>query len=229
MAMLANKGVIVTGGLGALGRVVASELAAQGARVAVLDCSARSDAACRAEVVFDGVDLCNASATAKAIESIAAQLGGIFGLVNIAGGFRYEPILEGNLDTWDLMYETNLRSCAAACLAVLPYLRSNGSGRIVNIGAAGARATCGLGAYAASKAGVARLTESLSDELKDQSITVNAVLPSVIDTPANRLQMSGADFTRWVSPTSVAHLVAFLLSEQSIDITGALIPIVGRM
>ncbi|MFC4253078.1 SDR family NAD(P)-dependent oxidoreductase [Sinimarinibacterium flocculans] len=227
--MLANKSVIVTGGLGALGRVVVSELAAQGARVAVLDCSARPDAG-RAEVVYDGVDLCNASATAKAMESIAAQLGGIYGLVNVAGGFRYEPISEGTLDTWDLMYETNLRSCAAACLSVLPYLRSNGSGRIVNIGAASAqRATCGLGAYAASKAGVARLTESLSDELKDQSITVNAVLPSVIDTPANRLQMSGADFTRWVSPTSVAHLVAFLLSDQSIDITGALVPIVGRM
>lgn len=229
MVMLANKSVVVTGGLGALGRAVVSELAAQGARVAILDCSSRFEA-CPAEVVFDGVDLRNASATAEAIKSIATQLGGIYGLVNIAGGFCYETFTEGSLETWDLMYQTNLRSCAAACLAALPYLRSNGSGRIVNIGAAGARrATCGLGAYAASKAGVARLTESLSDELKDQSITVNAVLPSVIDTPANRLQMSGADFTRWVSPTSVAHLVAFLLSEQSIDITGALIPIVGRM
>jgi NAD(P)-dependent dehydrogenase (short-subunit alcohol dehydrogenase family) len=86
-----------------------------------------------------------------------------------------------------------------------------------------------MGAYAASKAGVARLTEALAEELKDRGVTVNAVLPSIIDTAANRAEMPNADFSRWVKPERIADLIVFLLSDHASAITGALIPISGRV
>ncbi len=149
--------------------------------------------------------------------------------MNIAGGFRWEQIEDGDIATWDLLYNTNLRTAVNASRAALPLLK-RGAGRIVNIGAAGAvKAASGMGAYAASKSGVARLTEALAEELKDSGVTVNAVLPSIIDTPANRADMPTADFDRWVKPGQVADLIVFLLSERASAITGALVPITGRV
>jgi NAD(P)-dependent dehydrogenase (short-subunit alcohol dehydrogenase family) len=116
-----------------------------------------------------------------------------------------------------------------ASRAALPLFRASG-GAIVNVGAAAAqKAGLGMGAYAASKAGVARLTESLAEELKDKSVRVNAVLPSIIDTPVNRKEMPDAAFDRWVTPASLAEVIRFLLSAASRDITGALIPVTGRV
>ncbi|HET6545127.1 MAG TPA: SDR family oxidoreductase, partial [Rhodanobacteraceae bacterium] len=136
----------------------------------------------------------------------------------------------GNLDTWDLLYRVNLRTAAAASKAALTHLRAGGGGRIVNIGAGAAdKAGAGMGAYAASKAGVARLTEALAEELKDDHVTVNAVLPSIIDTPPNRADMPNADFARWVKPEQLADLILFLLSDRAQAITGALIPVRGRV
>ncbi|HSN01132.1 MAG TPA: SDR family oxidoreductase, partial [Rudaea sp.] len=101
---------------------------------------------------------------------------------------------------------------------------------IVNISAAGSvKAGAGMGAYAASKSGVARLTEALSEELKDRGITVNAVLPSTIDTAANRADMPKADFSRWVSPAQLADVIVFLLSDRASAVTGALLPVMGRV
>ena len=108
-------------------------------------------------------------------------------------------------------------------------LRASG-GAIVNIGAAASiKAAMGMGAYAASKAGVARLTEALAEELKDAGVRVNAVLPSIIDTPANRKDMPDADFTRWVTPEALANVIAFLLSPEASAVTGALLPVTGRV
>jgi NAD(P)-dependent dehydrogenase (short-subunit alcohol dehydrogenase family) len=94
---------------------------------------------------------------------------------------------------------------------------------------AAAKAGAGMGAYAASKAGVAKLTEALAEELKDKHITVNAILPSILDTPRNRLDMPKADFSRWVTPTEAAEVIAFLVSDAARAITGALIPVAGRV
>jgi NAD(P)-dependent dehydrogenase (short-subunit alcohol dehydrogenase family) len=127
------------------------------------------------------------------------------------------------------MYKINLRSAVVACQAALPYLLRGGGGRIVNVGAMGAiKAGAGMGAYAASKAGVGQLTEALADELKDRGITVNAILPLTLDTAKNRLDMPQADFSRWVAPADAAEVIAFLLSDQARAVTGALIPVVGR-
>ncbi|MCY1454645.1 3-oxoacyl-[acyl-carrier-protein] reductase FabG [compost metagenome] len=114
--------------------------------------------------------------------------------------------------------------------AALPLLTQGTHGRIVNIGAGAAlKAGMGMGAYAASKAGVARLTESLAEELKDTGVTVNAVLPSIIDTLQNRADMPDADFSRWVSPAELAAVILFLLSSEASAVTGALIPVSGRV
>lgn len=222
--------VVVTGAFGALGRVVVRSLAASGAAVAALDhAPAPADVPAGVQA-FGGIDLADAAAARAAMTGAERALGGIDALVNIAGGFRWETVAEGSLDTWDQLYRLNLRTAVAASQAALPFLLAAGGGRIVNIGAAGAvKAGTGMGAYAASKAGVARLTEALAEEFKDRGITVNALLPSIIDTPANRADMPDADASRWVTPEQLAGIVRFLLSEPAVAITGALIPVTGRV
>jgi len=132
------------------------------------------------------------------------------------------------VEPWEVMHKSNLMTAVNATQAALPLLGANG--RIIYIGSASAaKAGVGMGPYAASKAGIEKLTEALAAEVKDRTLTVNAILPSVIDTPANRADMPKADFTRWVQPQQIADLIVFLLSDRASAITGALIPIVGRV
>lgn len=230
MTMLAGKRVAVTGGFGALGRAVAEVLAGQGARVALLDKAPAPAVLPPCALALGGVELADAAAANAALAQAAAGLGGLDGLVNVAGGFRWELIGSGSVDTWDAMHRMNLRTALLASQAALPHLRQSAQGRIVNVGAlASQQAAQGMGAYAASKAGVARLTEALAEELKDQGITVNAVLPSILDTPANRVDMPQADFSRWVQPAQLAAVIAFLLQDAAAAVTGALIPVRGRV
>src|SRR6202161_112900 len=169
-------------------------------------------------------------AARSAMEQVARDAGRIDGLVNVAGGFRFEKLNDGTIDSWDTMYKLNLRTTVIACQAALPHLLKSTSGRIVNVGALAAqKAAAGMGPYAASKAGVAQLTEALADELKDRGITVNAILPSTLDTPKNRLDMPQADFTRWVTVSEAAEVIAFLVSDKASAVTGALIPVAGRV
>lgn len=221
--------VLVTGGLGALGKSVGSVLSARGARVVLLD-RAPATVVAGMTSVLGGVDLGDQASAASAVAQAAQSLGGIDALVNVAGGFQWETLSEGSIETWDKLYAMNLRTAVIACRAVLPHLQRQSSGRIVNVGAlAAVKAGAGMGAYAASKAGVARLTEALAEELKDQSITVNAVLPSILDTPANRADMPDADVSRWVSTQSLGAVIAFLLSDDASAITGACLPVAGRV
>jgi NAD(P)-dependent dehydrogenase (short-subunit alcohol dehydrogenase family) len=176
------------------------------------------------------VDLSDPVAAGRAIDAVVRQQGRLDALVNVAGAFRWETLEQGTVATWDLLYAVNLRTAVATSQAALPHLLAAGDARIVNIGAAAAtRAASGMGAYAASKAGVARLTKSLADELKDRDVTVNAVLPSIIDTPANRAEMPDADVSRWVTPAQIAEVIVFLLSDAGWPITGALLPVTGRV
>lgn len=235
MNELDGKVVVITGGFGNLGRVTAQVIAALGAKVALIAHGAAADAQSlsldpASTIVTGGVDLGDATAAQRAIDTIAAKWGRLDGLVNIAGGFRWETVADGSIETWDQMYGMNVRTAFNASKAAIAHLVVSGAGRIVNIGAGAAmKAGAGMGAYGASKAGVLRLTEALAEELKDLYVTVNAIMPSIIDTPQNRADMPNADVTRWVKAEEVAAVIAFLLSAQAQAVTGAAIPVTGRV
>lgn len=224
-----GKVIVVTGGFGVLGAATVAALRAQGARVAAIDYAADGHSA-GDTLALGGVDLADPDQAESALAEVVRRFGALDGLVNIAGGFRWETVADGALDSWDLLYRINLRTAVAASRAALPHLVARGGGRIVNVGAMGAlKGATGMGAYAASKAGVMRFTEALADELKDRGITVNAVLPSIIDTAQNRHDMPDADHARWVSPEALAEVILFLLGPAAAAVTGALIPVPGRV
>lgn len=227
---IAGKTIAVTGAFGFLGTAVVKALLEHGATVAAIDLapSPRDPAALGAAHLHGGVNLVDGDSAKAAFDAIAKAHGGLHGLVNIAGGFAWEKVQGGTLDTWDRMYQMNVRTAVAASQAALAHLPDGG--RIINIGANGAvKAGAGMGAYAASKSGVMRLTEALAEELKGRGITVNALLPSIINTPANRADMPDADFSAWVQPAQLADAIVFLLSDKASAITGALVPVTGRV
>lgn len=221
--------VALTGAFGNLGLATAQVLADRGAKVALIGRGrppSNLPAPLAQACVVGGVDLAERDAAQRAIDSIANQLGGLNALVNVAGGFRWETVADGSADTWERMFDVNVKTTLNASKAALHQLTKNSGGRIVNIGAVAAlKAGMGMGAYAASKAGVMRLTEALAEELRGKGATVNAILPNIIDTPQNRADMPDADFTLWVTPEQVAAVIAFLLSKEAQCITGALIPV----
>lgn len=218
-----SKRIIVTGAAGTLGRSVMAGLGSTGLRIVGIDLS---ESGPDGEFI-GGVDLCDPVQVREAVEKIAAN-GPINGLANIAGGFTWEMVDEGAAVTWERMFRMNTLTALNACSAVIPFLGAGTS--IVNVGAAAAaKAAGGMGAYTASKSGVARLTESLAEELKAKGVRVNAVLPSIIDTPANRAEMGEHDADKWVSPHELAEVIAFLLSDSASGVTGACIPVMGRV
>lgn len=228
---MSSRVIVITGAQGALGRVVADIAAARGARVAGIDhtptASAATEMASRMEL--GQVDLTDAMQAKRAIDAVAERFGGIDALINIAGGFTFETIADGSDDAWRRMHALNVLTALHASRAAVPHLVTSTAGRIVNIGAIGAlKSGAGMGAYAASKAGVHRLTEALAAEFKGK-ITVNAVLPSTINTPANREAMPDADVATWVTPAELAEAILFLASEAASGITGALLPVAGRV
>lgn len=224
-----GKVVVVTGASGALGKVVAAAAQARGARVAAVDHAPSQAPASANFIELGGVDLTDAAQAKQAVDAVAAHFGGIDALINIAGAFSFEAVAEGDSKTWQRMYALNVLTALNASRSAIPYLANAPAARIVNIGAMGAlQAGAGMGAYAASKAGVHRLTEALAAEWKGK-ITVNAVLPSTIDTPANRASMPKADFTKWVTGEELAEVILFLASDAASAVTGALLPVAGRV
>lgn len=217
-----GKRVIVTGAAGVLGAAVAAHFASRGAALALLDIapieSAHFNLVC---------DLTDAKACADAVAQVEAAVGGIDVLANIAGGFTMgDSVAETSDQTWDFMLDLNARTLLNMARAVVPMMRAQGHGKIVNVGARGGlRGAAGMAAYAAAKSVVHRLTEALADELKRDGINVNAVLPSIIDTARNRSDMPKADFDAWVAPADLANVIGFLASDAARAVHGALIPV----
>lgn len=225
---MSQRVVAITGGYGALGRAVVEAAQALGLSVAVIG---RTPPRQPNPDVFEinGVDLTDPAQAKTAIQSVVAHFGRLDALLNIAGGFVWSPV-ESDGDEFERMHALNVKTTLNASRAALPHLKASPEGRIVNIGANGAiKAGHGMGAYAASKAGVHRLTEALAEELKSTPVTVNAVLPSIIDTAANRADMPDADPAKWVAPADLAAVILFLASPEARAVTGALIPVTGKV
>jgi NAD(P)-dependent dehydrogenase (short-subunit alcohol dehydrogenase family) len=230
---MAGRVLAVTGAFGVLGQAVARAAAARGDRIALIDFAETPPAGLLADcgpdgLALGGVDLTDPAAARVAIDAVVDRLGGLDALINVAGGFRWQTLEDGDPQAWRALYQMNVETAANASRAAIPALKASPAGRIVNVGAnAALKAGAGMGAYAASKAGVHALTQSLAEELKATGVTVNAVLPSIIDTPANRADMPGEDPARWVAPADLATVILFLASPEASPVTGALVPVTG--
>jgi NAD(P)-dependent dehydrogenase (short-subunit alcohol dehydrogenase family) len=226
---MSQRVTMVTGASGALGQAVVEAALARGDSVFGVDFGAPGQDDSDHWQGLGGVDLSDPVAAQTAVDAAVQRFGRIDSLINAVGGFVWQTT-EGPLDSWDRMHRMNLTTVLNTCRAALPALMQSGKGRIVNVGALGAvHAGAGMGAYAASKAGVHKLTESLAEETRSTALTVNAVMPSIIDTPANRADMAEADFATWVSPAELAAVILFLASDAASAVTGALVPVRGRV
>lgn len=168
--------------------------------------------------------------TKEGCDSAVAQAGPIDALVHLLGGFGGgQPVAEMSDETWDGMMTLNLRAAFCAMRAALKPMMTAKYGRIVAVGSrAAVEPMKNFAAYSVSKAALVALVRNVAAEGRDFGITANVVLPSVIDTPANRKAMPGADISRWVAPESIARTLLWLASKESGDVSGAVIPVYGR-
>jgi len=225
---MSDRVVLVTGGHGALGAAVVKAALADGLKVAIID-HAKGHGAPDGVLELGGVDLTDPASAQQAVDAAGDHFGRIDALLNIAGGFVWQTT-DDAAPAWDRMFALNLATALNASRAALPWLKASDEGRIVNVGAnAALKSAAGMGAYAASKSGVHRLTESLAEELKSTSVTVNAVLPSILDTEQNRKDMPDADPSKWVAPADLARVILFLASPEGRAVTGALVPVTGKV
>jgi NAD(P)-dependent dehydrogenase (short-subunit alcohol dehydrogenase family) len=231
---LNGRVAVVTGGTGALGQAVTMRLLTDGASVAVpyaveeerARLTQRVAAADRRRLILQAADVIDLKAMTAFAESVVAARGKIDILVAGVGGFAGGSLLETDLETWKRMLDLNLTSAFSVAKAVLPAMVRARYGRVVIV-ASRAVVPPGAGfiAYTVAKAGAIAFTQALSQETRDHGITVNAVLPSTMDTPANRAAMPDSDRKGWVPVEGVADAIAVLAREASAHITGTLLAI----
>lgn len=208
-----GRHVVVTGGRGALGRGVVALLEARGATVHIPGDPPAMNLADEAQAT-----------------AYYAGLPPIWASIHLAGGFAMKPLVETTFEDLEAQWRTNLVTCFLSCREAVRAMRKTGQGgRIINVATRTAAApVAGMSAYIAAKAGVAALTQALAAELLAENILVNAVLPSLIDTPANRSAMPNADHATWPKPAEIAETIAFLASPENTLTSGALVPVYGR-
>ena len=230
--MTGSRGVVVTGGTGALGRALVRILLERGARVAVpfrRESEWRAlleETAASAGLFGAAADLTDGTGAHAFMDEAASRLGTLDGLALVAGGWAGGSSFDAApADEWPSMLRANLDTAANACRAAIPHLRRTG-GSVVAVGSRAAESGgAGMAAYAVSKVAVHALVRVLALENAEKGVRFNAVLPGTIDTPANRRAMPGADRSRWTSPEAIARVMAFLLSPDSAPTTGALVPV----
>jgi NAD(P)-dependent dehydrogenase (short-subunit alcohol dehydrogenase family) len=237
MSEVSGKIVVITGAVGNLGLATAQAFQRAGAKTVLVDRSPdRLQAAFPGlanspdHLLAGGIDLSNAASLAGLMEQAQKRFGRIDALVNTVGGWRGgKPVHEETIETWDFLFNVNLRTTLLACRAVIPQMLRQSSGRIINVSSRdGLVAGPGYAAYSASKSAVIRLTEALAGELKLSNINVNCILPSTIDTPQNRKASPGADFSKWVAPEAIADVILFLASDSARAINGVALPVFGN-
>ncbi|MGE3615212.1 MAG: SDR family NAD(P)-dependent oxidoreductase [Gemmatimonadales bacterium] len=219
--------VVITGGLGGLGSAVVEAFAVAGAtcHLPVLEPPRGPLPGPAGQVHTAVVDLTDESAVARFYDSVPA----LTASVHLAGGFHGGPITETTRADLERLVSLNLITTFLCCREAVRRMRSHGGGRIVNVGARVSEVAVGkLAAYTATKAAVAGLTRSLAEEVRAEGIQVNAVLPSIIDTPGNRAAMPNADFSAWPKPAEIAAAILWLASPANALVSGALVPVSGR-
>lgn len=230
--------VIVSGAAGALGTALVAHFIAGGAKIAAVDVP---QAATRLQSLAEQfgnaylplpLDVLDQKAWTNALATVEETLGAPDGAALLAGGFTWTgPMHAANDDAWDSMMGMNAGTVHASLRALLPGMVKRNKGSIVAVGSRAAvnpATGVGMAAYAASKAAVTALVQAVAAEVLEHGVRVNAVLPSIIDTPRNRVDMPNADFSKWVTPDSLAGIISFLLSDAGRDISGALVPVYGR-
>ncbi|MCS7066172.1 MAG: SDR family oxidoreductase [Fimbriimonadales bacterium] len=231
-----GKVALITGATGALARVVARQFHEAGATLALTSTDDQrlhqlfADLALNPDhLLIGGVDLSDPAQAEAAVQQVVRRFGRIDILVNTVGGYKGGvPVHQTSIEDWDSMLTLNARVAFIVSRAVIPIMLQAGGGKMVHVvGRAGLAGSAGIAAYAAAKGAAIRLTESLAAELKEHQINVNCVLPSVIDTPANRAAMPSADFSRWVPPEAIGEVIMFLCSPAARAIHGAAIPVYG--
>ncbi|MDH5654402.1 MAG: SDR family NAD(P)-dependent oxidoreductase [Spirochaetia bacterium] len=227
-----KKTAIITGGTGALGSRVTETFLKEGYRIFICDInqaaidqiSASSD-----QISGMAVNLMDESEVQKMTERAVNEMGSIEVLINTVGGWTGgKDISQTDLSDLDKMFNLNLKTVFLTCKYAFAQMKKQKSGCIINIGSIAANSnSAGSIPYAAAKAGVISLTRAVAEEGKDSGVTANSILPAMLDTPANRKAMPDADFSKWVSPQSIAELMRFLASENGRGVTGASIPVPG--
>jgi len=227
--------VVVTGASGALGSALVKRFAEGGARVAALISPGREE---RLETIGGSpvltlpLDITSPGAWSPGLARIEAELGPPTGAVLTAGAWQGgAPFHEAGDEVWTAMLQSNLETARRSLQGLLPGMVARGHGSVVVIGSRAAErpfSGAGASAYTASKAAVVALAQAVAEEVRDRGVRLNAVLPGTIDTPANRRAMPDADPTKWVSLDSLTGAIAFLISDEARDISGAALPIYGR-
>lgn len=232
-----EKVAIVTGAAGQLGRAVSTQLEAHGANLVLFDRKegrlsklyphAKNSSQL---LLIETVDLVDQQSVRRAVEQVFSEFNQIDILVNAAGGYQAgDPTHATTDDSWDHMFDLNVRTLLNTTRTVVPHMLKRSYGKVINIGARpGLRGTKGAAAYSAAKSAVLRITESMAAELKDEGINVNAVIPGLLDTPANRESFPQSDHDRWVSLDEVAKVILFLASDDANAVHGILLPVLGR-
>jgi NAD(P)-dependent dehydrogenase (short-subunit alcohol dehydrogenase family) len=231
-----GKVALIAGGTGGLGRAVSLAFLRESARVMVTyrrqeEFAALVNDAANLRDALSGLelDVTDEAATQQRFDAVFAEMGGIDILVNAVGGYAGgTPLWSISPDVWERMIALNLRSGYALCRAVVPHMLKRGSGCVVNVASRAAfDHAAGAAAYAASKAAAVAMMDSLAGDLRAKGIRVNSVIPSIIDTEANRKAMPNADFAKWPKPEEIAKVILFLGSDDAKPIHGASIPVYG--
>ena len=229
--------VMITGATGHLGSATVQAFADAGARIVAVDRNPDKQAKMHPALAQSErhwlaapVDLTAPADVKAVVEQAVARMGRIDVLVNTVGGFRAGKLTQDTeVEVWDLMMNLNAKTAYLMCRAVAPHMRERKHGKIVNVAArAGLAGAAKMSAYSASKSAVIRLTETLAAELRREGVNVNCILPGTIDTPENREAMPDADFSRWVTPESLAEIILFLASGAARDMHGAALPVYGK-
>lgn len=221
---LDGKIVMIAGGGGALGQTVVPAFSQAGAKVVLVDHNPPSKS--MEGVLAVKADVSNEGDVRRVVADVMQEAGRIDALVNLVGGFAMGRMAETDVSVWQRMLSLNLTSAFLLSKTVLPHMLERGAGRIAHVAArAAVEPFPGAAAYIVAKSGLVALIRALSLELAGSGVTVNGVLPTTIDTPANRKSMPEADPSKWVKPEVIATLLLFLASEEAGAINGALIPI----